>query len=244
MKKYLGILLAVVITAAVAIGSTVAYFSNEDKVTNVFTLGNVNIEIEEVFEQDSLIIPGRENMVQKEVTIKNTGNMEAWTWFTVTMPAAYETYVTFQGNQEPFVYLGYPGATWDIWADQFGGTPDWHHWTADEGDVRSDGVVMAENFVGDDGVEYIRYTSLYLNKLDAGATTSMGLKGVYLTSLVTTKENADGEIEYYITDNDEDVKVDYDFAAANYKLEIDVNAYAIQDDGFATVYDAWLAYNK
>jgi len=246
MKKIIAMALALVLVAGLSIGGTVAYFSDTESQTNTFTLGNVNIAIDENFTQNSLLVPGRDNLVPKEVYIKNTGTMEAWVWYTITMPAAYETSVTFQGNDEPFVYLGYKGTNWDAYNDSGyydnDGTGDglWHNpW---ENQYDND-VTMWETFT-ENGVEYIRYTSLYLEKLPAGETTQMGLAGVYQTSLVTQQENADGTISYYVTDNDENVKVDYDFAANNYKLDIVVDAYAIQDNNYADVYAAWKAYNN
>ena len=44
MKKFIALLLTVVLTAAVAIGGTVAYLQDEDSDVNVMTLGNVKIE--------------------------------------------------------------------------------------------------------------------------------------------------------------------------------------------------------
>lgn len=239
MKKFIALLLTVVLTASVAIGGTVAYFSDTETKTNTFTMGNVNIELEETFEEGATLVPGVQ--VPKEVYIKNTGTMDAWVWFTMTFPAAYETAVYFQGNYEPFLYIGYPGATWDAYPSMNTTNDTWHHYYSE--DVEN-GVTMRETFTGDDGIEYIRYTSLYNQKLAAGATSTMGHKLVYLTSLVTQQENADGTISYYVTDNDENYKVDYDFASNDYELDIVVDAYAIQDNNYADVYAAWKAFNK
>ena len=43
MKKTIALLLTVALTAAVAIGGTLAYLSDEDEDVNVMTLGNVFI---------------------------------------------------------------------------------------------------------------------------------------------------------------------------------------------------------
>ncbi len=44
MKKYLVIALSFVLGAAIAVGGTVAYLTNQEGIKNVMTLGNVNIE--------------------------------------------------------------------------------------------------------------------------------------------------------------------------------------------------------
>ena len=237
-KKIISLCLVVCLLAVAIIGGTLAYFTDTESKTNTFTMGNVNIEIQETFEEGATLLPGVK--VPKEVYIKNTGTMDAWVWFTMTYPAAYETSVSFQGNNEPFLYIGYPGATWDAYPSMNTTTDTWHHYYENETD---NGVTMRKTFT-QDGVEYVRYTSLYNQKLPAGEVSTMGHKLVYLTSLVTQKENEDGTISYYVTDNDEDKKVDWDFATNDYELDIVVDAYAIQDNNYADVYAAWKAFNN
>jgi predicted ribosomally synthesized peptide with SipW-like signal peptide len=58
-KKFVVILLSVVIVAAGAIGATIAYFSAQDDATNTFTIGNVKIDL-------------------TEPNWKSTGSGEAW----------------------------------------------------------------------------------------------------------------------------------------------------------------------
>ena len=51
-KKFVGLLVAVGLIAAVGIGSTLAYFTSKDNVTNVFTLGNVDITLAETSDEE------------------------------------------------------------------------------------------------------------------------------------------------------------------------------------------------
>src|SRR5574344_1106781 len=46
-KKFVGLLVAVGLIAAVGIGSTLAYFTSRDDIQNIFTLGNVGISLSE-----------------------------------------------------------------------------------------------------------------------------------------------------------------------------------------------------
>lgn len=47
MKRIVAVALSVAIIAAIAIGSTVAYFTDDESATNVFTVGNVQIKLME-----------------------------------------------------------------------------------------------------------------------------------------------------------------------------------------------------
>lgn len=51
-KKFVGLLVAVGLIAAVGIGSTLAYFTSKDNIQNVFTLGNVGISLSETSNED------------------------------------------------------------------------------------------------------------------------------------------------------------------------------------------------
>lgn len=84
MKKTLAILLAVALIATVAIGGTLAYLTDRDAEVNIFTVGNVEIEVEENFNQGEELMPGVS--VTKEVSIKNTGANDAWIWYCYAVP--------------------------------------------------------------------------------------------------------------------------------------------------------------
>lgn len=84
MKKTLAILLVVALIATVAIGGTLAYLTDRDAEVNIFTVGNVEIEVEENFNQGEELMPGVS--VTKEVSIKNTGDNDAWIWYSYAVP--------------------------------------------------------------------------------------------------------------------------------------------------------------
>ena len=51
-KKFVGLLVAVGLIAAVGIGSTLAYFTSRANIQNVFTLGNVGISLSETSDEE------------------------------------------------------------------------------------------------------------------------------------------------------------------------------------------------
>ena len=80
--------LALVMSMAMATTGTLAYLTDRDSEANVFTMGNVEIDLKEDFVQDSELIPGVE--IEKKPTITNTGKNDAWVWATVAVPAGLE----------------------------------------------------------------------------------------------------------------------------------------------------------
>ena len=87
-KKIIAWLLVVVLTAGIAIGGTLAYLTDRDSEANVFTTGDVDISLDEKFEQDSELLPGQE--IEKEVKIKNEGPNDAYVWYTYAVPQGLE----------------------------------------------------------------------------------------------------------------------------------------------------------
>lgn len=129
-KKLLVLLMSLVMVATIAIGTTLAYFTDTDSATNVFTVGNVEIDLNEVVaeknengdlvatgeRQDVLddeedeydygkVYPGQ--FIDKDPTIENLGSEDAYIAAIVTVTSAgnLHTYGTDEeGN--PLYLLG------------------------------------------------------------------------------------------------------------------------------------------
>ena len=97
-KKIIAFVLVVSLTAAIAIGGTLAYLTDRDSEANVFTTGDVNIDLNEDFEQGSTLIPGVD--IEKEPTVTNVGPNEAWVWTTVAVPEGLESVIIFDDSGE------------------------------------------------------------------------------------------------------------------------------------------------
>lgn len=89
MKKKILLVAAIVICLTIAVSGTLAYFTFEDTAHNVITSGGVSIEVVEKtkstdgaeledFPKEGItgVMPGTE--VSKIVSVRNTGNSEAW----------------------------------------------------------------------------------------------------------------------------------------------------------------------
>ena len=91
MKKKLvtGALLCAFGAVAVT-GGTLAYFTDKDQAENVFTTGNVDIALEEVFDADNAkLIPGID--IQKEVDVRNAGSEEAYVRIHLAVPSMLDS---------------------------------------------------------------------------------------------------------------------------------------------------------
>lgn len=103
MKKFLSLLLVVVLTASIAVAGTLAYLTDRDSKVNTFTVGNVDITLDETFTQDSELLPGVE--IEKIPTIKNTGTNDAWVWATVEVPAALDDVIEITKGTDGWIWL-------------------------------------------------------------------------------------------------------------------------------------------
>lgn len=94
-KKILSLCLVAVLLAIAIVGGTMAYFTDTDEVENVFTVGNVKINIIEETDPNqmdtdgNLILtqPGLKNEVKKFVYIANTGKNPAYVRVIFSIPA-------------------------------------------------------------------------------------------------------------------------------------------------------------
>jgi len=91
MKKLILMGVSLALIGALALSGTLAYLTDRDSEANVFTVGDVRIDLQETYAQNSQLMPGIN--VTKEVKVKNTGTNDAWVWYTYAVPQALEGYI-------------------------------------------------------------------------------------------------------------------------------------------------------
>ena len=203
-------------------GASLAYFTDTDSRTNIFTSGKVDITLNESFIQGSQLIPGSE--VNKDVTVKlEAGSVDTYVWYTYSVPAAIDNGI-IHVNHAGRNWLGHQNnmAYWE--AGQTVATPEDQCWVVD---YKVEYDVLVE------GTKCNVYTVLYNGVLSAGESTTIGMTKVYLDSRV----DYDNEKGVYTIDGN----------AIGYNLrnvEIVVTAYGIQAETFSDVYAAYAAYNS
>lgn len=93
-RKWL-MVIALVMSLTMATAGTLAYLTDRDTVENTFTMGNVDIEVDEEYKQDSELYPGVE--VEKKAGIENVHNTsDAWVWMTVSVPTELVDYIDLE----------------------------------------------------------------------------------------------------------------------------------------------------
>lgn len=229
MKKKIVVIALVVSLAVMAIaGASLAYFTDTDDATNVFTSGKVDITLNEEFDEETAqLIPGVD--IQKDVTISlSEDSVESYVWYTYAIPAVVDN---ADGDASlNIIHVNHAGRNWlgyqddeKYWEEgQTAATPAENCWIIDNKVIDTIEV---------DGVLYNVYVVLYNGTLTAGEETTVGMTKVYCD----TKVDFDNETGKY-TVNGQDIGFDLN------KVKIIVTAYGIQAATFNSVQDAYAAY--
>lgn len=219
-RKLLAIALCLCLLLIAIAGASLAYFTDVERETNVFTSGKVDITLNENFIQGSQLIPGVR--VAKDVTVKlEEGSIPTYVWYTYSVPAVLDNGILHVNHAGRNV-LGHQNDPfyWEI--GQTGSTPENQCWIVD---------YKVERNVTVNGVNCNVYTVLYNGVLTAGQTTTVGMTNVYVDPAVDY-DNARGV--YTIGGN----PIGHDLR----HVEIVVTAYGIQAATFPSVYEAYEAY--
>lgn len=246
MKKKILAAILVVVLALVAIGSaTLAYFNDTESATNTFTLGKVDIELNEYdhegneFEQNQKLLPGSSsaNAIAKNaiVTVKDDSE-DSWIWVEILIPEALyssktetnETNNALHINQFLDYLQEYDGRNSTNpnavkCAEKY--TPDWQ-WS-----------ILKYIKTTDDGYVLLRTTHKDIVK--AGESTSPAISQVYMDNDVYYDAETG---KYMIPKDGKAPDPATEFVAYNGDWEIIVNAYGVQAAGIADVDAAVAAY--
>ena len=265
-KKIIALCLIVALAATAVIGGTLAYFTDTDAATNTFTVGGVSIELIEQqtsenglvsFEQEKPLVPGTSsdgNAQSKIVTVKNTGENDAWVWVDMLIPSAllnpanptnqsynalhYNEYGAFSkdywNNAKYSISASNSAVTDGVFkADGNGFVPT----NSDMVGISAETVWTNWEKVGTETIGVIEYTILrtkMAGTLESGKITLPCLRQVYMDWRVTTTTK-DGKTYFVAPDGTTTISTDIPW-------EVIIRAYAIQADGIDTVDAAVTAY--
>ena len=233
---------ALCMVAILAIGGTLAYFTDTDEETNTFTIGNVKIDLKEIFDEDNAVLrPGSQttNKIEKKVWIANTGSENAYVWYEWYIPTELDSTDGSTGTNN-VLHVNSNGYTWDKYRTNSKYWPagqtealdlakTWDH----DPEVELGINVGPEGYfeqVEIGGIQYNKYVVLYHGVLAPNEETTVAMNGAYLDSKVDydgTNYTINGDV------------INYDFTKG---VNIIVKAYGIQAAGFADVYAAYSAY--
>ena len=250
-RKILALASAVCMVAILAIGGTLAYFTDKDEATNTFTTGGVDITLIEQErgvnkdgekalvpytgtktlmpivgaaqgEKDDFGQPVAANYIDKIVTIKNTGKSAAWVRAYFAIPSVLDDgYETFNAGLNVLHFNFGNYFTEDGTLKTTYGE-QWI-WKKADGKWK-----YYQTTIG--GVAYNVYFADYYQPLAAGKTTEQFVSGVYLDANVDMNEQG----QYTINRNGVTSVIE----GFDGNAKCPVFAVAVQADGFDNAADA------
>lgn len=182
-RKLLLVAMALSMVAILAVGGTLAYFTAEDEATNVFTMGYVDIDLQEDYEESDLV-PGLD--INKDVWVVNTGDNDTYVRVHIAIPAAMDDGNPSFNATKNFLHWNFPmdsmaAGKWSfvpVMTDEVGykgnGEGNWNYY---------------ETTI--DGEPYAVYVATYRTALKAGDKTEIILDKVYLDATVNAVPNRD-----------------------------------------------------
>lgn len=247
-KKILALCLVVALAATAVIGGTLAYFTDTEAEINVFTLGNVVIDLVEeqrndegtaleAFEDNKVLLPivgsaqGKKenvggynlptaaNWVDKIVTVDNEGTQDAYVRVLFAFPAKMDD---AQSAAEMMLHWNHDGS-------ETAGT-----WT------RTDCGVKVTLGTEEYNVYNFTYNPVLTAKgTDNATTSSPAITGVYIDSRVDATVDENGAITYtMVNGRKETVSATYTEGTAP---KLYVLAQGVQEAGFENANDALVA---
>lgn len=211
-------------------GGSLAYFTDKTEVAdNVFTFGNVDIDLIEYFDPDTaVLLPGVD--VNKDVYVENTGESDAYTRVHIAIPASADDGDPSFNASHNFLHFNF---TMDsVAAGQWSWIPRYTDGTGYLGNGSGNWNFYTTTI---NSTEYNVYVVTYRTKLAAGErTATQALDKVYLDRSVVTETVTDettGKTRTVYKDNKGNT---YD----GDNLDILVVAEAAQADGFDDAYAA------
>ena len=222
-KTILVVAIAVMLVAALVVGGTLAYFTDTKSADNTFTVGNVAIDLKEVFEPNQKLIPGQN--IQKEVTVESTGSEAAYVRVHIAIPSDLNDGDPRQDASKNLLHFNFDSAS--VVAGQW----SWKSAMSDGSGYDTKDWNFYQTKI--DGKDYDVYVVTYRTALNKGETTqSAAMSKVYLDKSAQATANADGSVTYTDVNGNE----------ATYSNEnqpqIKVVAEAAQAQGFSDAYAA------
>jgi len=225
-RKLLALALGLCMVAILAVGGTLAYFTSEDSAENVFTMGNVKIEVVEEFEQNSELAPGLK--INKDVWVKNTGSKPAYVRVHLAFPAAMDDGNPNFASYNNFLHWNFTKESYADGQWNWSTTVDGSNYPGNGGDWNYYETTI-------DGEEFAVYVATYETALEADAQTATeAITQVYLDATVDAVANADGSTTYKDTKGNEVTLT----AEEMENITIKVWAEGTQTDTFTDAYNA------
>ena len=233
-KKILTLCLVLCLAATAVIGGTLAYFTDTDAQTNEFTMGDVEVDLWEVFDSEAAkdMVPGEK--VNKDVYVENIGTNDSYVRVHVAIPAKFDDGDPEFNASKNFLHWNFTKES--VAAGQWSWLPDY-----------SAGVGYKGNGAGNwnfytteiDGEEYNVYVATYRTALKSGEVTATeAITGIYLDKTVDCEvtRNENNEITKITYKDNKDNTVEVTDFETPFAIKVAVET--TQAEGFENAYDA------
>lgn len=233
-KKIITLCLVTCLAATAIVGGTLAYFTDTDAQTNEFTMGDVEVDLWEVFDSEAAkdMVPGEK--VNKDVYVENIGTNDSYVRVHVAIPARFDDGDPDYNASRNFLHWNF---TKDSYADgQWSWLPEYS--TGDG--YKGNGVGNWNFYTTTIGTEaYNVYVATYRTALKRGEVTATeAITGIYLDATVdcevTRDENNNVTKVTYMDNKGNTVEVTNPEAPFAIKVAVE----ATQAEGFENAYDA------
>ena len=250
-RKILMLAMSICMVAILAVGGTLAYFTDTDDATNTFTMGVVEIDLEENFDEENAdLVPGLD--ITKQIWVENTGSNAAYVRVHIAIPSELDDGNPNFAAVNNFLHFNFASAS--VAAGEWSWLPEY-----------STGTGYAGNGAGNwnfyeweiDGKDYNVYVVTYRTAVEAGEQTATNaMEKVYVdTSVDAERKTVDGVagieysddkgnvVWYPVGDNDK-VSISIPVIAEATQIETFDNAYDALNTAFGVPgeYDAWANY--
>ena len=227
-KKILALCLVVVLAITAVTGATLAYFTDTDAAENVFTMGNVEIDLKETYTQKSTLVPGLK--INKDVWVENVGTEEAYVRVHMAFPADMDDGDPAFNASKNFLHWNFESAAY---ADgEWSFLPEYATGNGYKGNGEGNWNYYETEI---DGEDYAVYVATYRTAVPAGQKTKTNaLDQVYLDATVDGVTNEDGSVTYTDTKGNE-ITLTKDQLKG---FGIHIVAEGTQIDTFANAYEA------
>lgn len=196
-RKILMMALTLCMVAIIAVGGSLAYFVDSDSKDNVFTVGNVTIDLWENFDledKDGIeeLAPVTydeegnrkdDNVIQKEIYVTNTGASDAYVRIHFAIPTLLDS-----GDDDNPAFAAYDNIL--HWNFSLASTQNnqWN-WNVDRDGAGYPGNGGTWNTYTEtiDGIEYTVYVATHMAALTSDQTTENAVHSVYMDVDVTNQ---------------------------------------------------------
>lgn len=190
-KKILSLCMVAALATTAFVGGTLAYFTDTDSEDNVFTLGNVDIALEEKFEPEGTLMPDEKNKTKKEVYVTNEGTEPAYVRVHYAIPSALVDEQINSYNDILHVNMtkeSIEAGEWS-WLDEY--SKDSAGWVGNGLDNNNTYTTKIDN------VDHTVWVVTYTTAVKAGEKTNTpAISSVYMDKYVEATGNDDGSVTY------------------------------------------------